>query len=49
MYRVMLLVCLTAALPLAAFAHVSQNFVEGRNYSLLVPAQHTGVPAGKSK
>ena len=47
MYRAMLLVCLTAALALAPFAHASQNFVEGKNYSLLVPAQRTGVPAGK--
>jgi thiol:disulfide interchange protein DsbA len=47
MYRVVLLVCFTAALALGPFAQASQNFVEGKNYSLLVPAQRTGVPAGK--
>jgi thiol:disulfide interchange protein DsbA len=45
MYRVMLLVSFTVAL--APIAHASQNFVEGINYSLLVPAQRTGAPAGK--
>jgi thiol:disulfide interchange protein DsbA len=47
MYRVKLLVCFAAALALAPFAQASQNFVEGKNYSLLVPAQRTSVPAGK--
>jgi protein dithiol oxidoreductase (disulfide-forming) len=35
------------AVALIPDARASQNFVEGKNYSLVVPAQHTTVPAGK--
>jgi len=39
--------CATLAVALVPDAQASQEFVEGKNYSLLVPAQHTTVPAGK--
>ena len=47
MHRVMFSVFLIAALTVAPYIHASQTFVEGKNYSLLVPAQRAGVPAGK--
>ncbi len=35
------------ALMLTSLAHAQQNWVEGKNYFPVVPAQHTNVPPGK--
>jgi thiol:disulfide interchange protein DsbA len=44
-----LVLALYATLTVALIhdARASQNFVEGKNYTVLVPAQRTTVPAGK--
>ena len=39
--------CAIFLIAVAPTARASQNFVEGKNYSLVVPAQHTTVPYGK--
>jgi len=43
--RLALVTLLATALPLVASAQT--NWTEGRNYFLIVPALHTGVPPGK--
>ncbi len=47
MRHIVFALCATLAVALVPDAQASQDFVEGKNYSLLVPAQHTTVSAGK--
>lgn len=47
MRHLVLALCAILAVALTPDARASQNFIEGKNYTLLVPAQHTTVPTGK--
>ena len=47
MNRPMTVICALLVLASSAGAHAADQWVEGRNYYLVSPPQHTNVPAGK--
>ena len=47
MNRSMTVICALLVLASSAGAHAADQWVEGRNYYLVSPPQHTNVPAGK--
>jgi thiol:disulfide interchange protein DsbA len=47
MRHIVLALCAILVVALVPDAQASQDFAEGKNFSLLVPAQPTTVPAGK--
>ena len=47
MNRPMTVICALLVLAFGASAHAADQWVEGRNYYLVNPPQHTSVPAGK--
>ena len=47
MNRPMTVICALFALAFGAGAHAADQWVEGRNYFVVNPPQHTSVPAGK--
>lgn len=47
MNRPMTVICTLFALAFGAGAHAADQWVEGRNYYVVNPPQHTNVPAGK--
>ena len=47
MNRPMTVICALLVLASSAGAHAADQWVEGRNYYVVTPAQHPSVPAGK--